>query len=145
MPEAAEISYRCQKGRSERDDTKCLWFAVRSGLGSSRTLFSTSESWHTANVLLGVQQTSRHWHIDISELSRTRNHSLAPRPNGVAQPPLHSIALGYRSSLGLVWCIAGKKTWLLHVICFYQLKISGKNSASDWDYIIHTLKICSIT
>lgn len=114
-----------------KEQNKMLLFCSKEWAGILLNPFSTSESWHTANVLLGAQQNSRHWHINISKLSRTRNHFPSLRPRGMARPPLHSIALGYRSFLGLMWYTAVKEIRLLFFIYFYKFRITGKNSTAD--------------
>lgn len=98
VPETAVMSDKHQekKNKLERDNAKWLFCSKKSG-DIAEDFFSTSESWHTANALLGALLTSRHWHIDTSKLGRTRNHSLALRPSGMAWPLLHSVALGYKS------------------------------------------------
>lgn len=94
--------------------------------------FSASESCHTANVLLGAQQTSRHWHMNISKLSWTRNHSLSLRQSGMARRStwLHVF---FRPYVVHFW----QGDLVVIFICFYQFKISEEKSTADSEITWH--------
>lgn len=125
MPETAVMLYRCQKEESERNDTRCLCFAARAEI--LLNFFSASESCHTTNILLGAQQTSRYWHTDISKLCWRKSHSLSLRQSDTAEPPSHSVALGYISFSGLMKYFSGKKNWRLFLSVFISSKSLKKN------------------